>query len=376
MKYWAYIFILSSVFFYSCQSNKIEKIKIGYIGPLTETATDFGIGSSNALQLLVTEYNQDRDKDQPEAELYIEDDKWKKENAIPCYKKLKEKHDIDMVFMSNTDGTVALQDLLIKDDIILVNLLNNDALLSSLNKNTFKIGKKTEDAGEMVALRIAELELNNVKIFYYPNDFMKRVAMETYNDLKLRNITCEIKEVDPNQKSFTKEIKKGKEDGTDCFVYFTYHQASIFLDQCMKSNVKPHFFGINLFIDKDVIERTAKDSLFIEIPFFTHRDGNKFKAEELLVKYKAKYQNVPETYWSIFQAYDAGGLVMDILGNINEQEIEKKELTNYLRESLFSVNLYNGVCGNISIGKDGASKGIYFSLYRYNGKSELESVTK
>ena len=87
--------------FCSCESETVKEINIGYIGPLSVRATDLGIGPSNAMQLAVEEYNANRLENEPKLNLFIEDDKWDPENAIPAYNKLRKEHNIGIVFIGS-----------------------------------------------------------------------------------------------------------------------------------------------------------------------------------------------------------------------------------------------------------------------------------
>ena len=37
------------------------------------------------MELAVEQYNRDRKEDQPKVNLFVEDDKWEKEKALPAY---------------------------------------------------------------------------------------------------------------------------------------------------------------------------------------------------------------------------------------------------------------------------------------------------
>lgn len=68
------------------------------------------------------------------------------------------------------------------------------------------------------------------------------------------------------------------------------------------------------------------------------------------------------------QAYDATNLVLSRVRTINQSKDVDSSFDDWLRESLLKVNYYQGICGNIAIKKEGGSKGIYFSLYKYDSK--------
>ncbi len=97
-------------------------------------------------------------------------------------------------------------------------------------------------------------------------------------------------------------------------------------------------------------------------------------AHDFIEKYEKLHLEKPGSIWPAMQAYDAGNITLGILAKINEENPEK--LDDWLRQKLHRVNYYQGVCGNISIGPDGASKGIYFSIYRYADKGVPQKIKR
>lgn len=101
-------------------------------------ATDLGVTPSKALQLAIDEYNTNKKSGDPTVNLFIEDDEWDQEKALPAYKKLRNNHNIEILFISNTDGIIAISEQAKKDGVIVINALNNDAILNRLNNNVFQ----------------------------------------------------------------------------------------------------------------------------------------------------------------------------------------------------------------------------------------------
>ncbi|WP_418603229.1 ABC transporter substrate-binding protein [Hwangdonia sp.] len=366
-----YIFLITlliSTSFYSCETSKIEGINIGYIGPLSVRATDLGIDPSKAMQLAVEQYNESRLTNEPKVNLFIEDDKWERDNAIAAYKNLRDKHNIDVLFISNTDGTVAVQDKIIEDKVILINPLNNDKLLSSLNKNTFNIAKSTEEANGLVAIRLIELGYKKVALFQYPNDFMTRGANEVKRLLEDYNLRLNIITTDKEQVDFTNQLKALKEDNYDAYVFFGYKEFGFAMKQARELGITAPFYGSTVLLDPEFYTNSEGAIVDTEYPFFTISDGNYILANEFLTAFKNKFGKNPTSIWPPMQAYDAMNLVLTQLRNINKDKEKDQLFDDWLRTSLYRVHYFQGICGNIAITNEGASKGIYFSLYKYESK--------
>ncbi len=359
-----------------CEESKSEEINIGYIGPLSKRATDLGIGPSNALQLAVDQYNASRSDDALKVNLFIEDDQWEKDNALPAYHKLRKEHDIDIVYISNTDGTVALQDEILKDQVILINPLNNDALLSSLNQNTFKIAKSTEEANGLIAIRIIELGLKKVLVLNYPNDYMSRAATSCKSLLDKVGIENKVTLVGKDETDFKDELQTAKDAGVDAYVFFGYKEFGFAMKQARDLGIEAPFFGSSVLLDPEFFSNSEGTITGTECSFFTPADGNYVLADEFMDSYINKFGSSPDSVWPAMQAYDAMNMVLQEIANITETKNRNEAFDDWLRNRLFNISYYQGVCGNISIAEDGASRGIYFSLYQYASEGKLSKVRR
>ncbi len=361
---------------FACTQQKKEEINIGFIAPLSLRATDLGIDPVKAMELAVEQYNNKKLPEEPSANLYIRDDQWERERALPLYNELKQQHNIDIIFISNTDGTVEIQDKILQDNVICINPLNSDDLLSSLNRNTFKIAKKTEEANGLVAIRIIELGLKKVAVLHYPNDFMARAANTVKSMLDEENIFCKILPIEKGQTDYTDLLKKYKNEGFDAYAFFGYREFGYAMKQARDLGIKAHFFGSTTLLDPTFYDNSEGDIVGTEFPFFTASDGNYVLAYEFLEAFKNKHGEMPFSVWPAMQAYDAINLVLNEAKKINDESPEDGSFGDWLRKDLHRVRYFQGVCGNLAITEDGSSRGIYFSLYKYKEKGVVTKVRR
>jgi len=359
-----------------CNNTEVKEINIGYIAPMSTRATDLGIAPSKAMQLAIEEYNSSKAKDQPKINFFIEDDKWEKSLALPAYEKLRKEHNIDVVFISNTDGTVELQDKIMEDGVIAVNPLNNDKLLSSLNKNTFNIAKSTEEAHKALGIRIIELGLKKVIILHYPNNFMSVGGNAIKNILTENGIENEVIKTEKDQIDFTEILKKAKEKEADAYVFLGYKNFGFAMKQARDLEIKASFFGSTTLLDPDFFSNSEGAIVGTECTFFTPLDGNYILASEFLQDYKKKFGEEPFSIWPPMQAYDAMNIVINEIKKVNEDKTKEQSQVEWLRNRLLNVKYYQGVCGNISIKEDGSSRGIYFSLYKVESDGKLLKIKR
>lgn len=377
MKNFKIFFLLSLiVLFNSCSSPSIREINIGYIGPLSTRATDLGVAPSKAMLLAVEKYNANKLPSEPTVNLFIEDDQWEKDNAIPLYDKLRKEHKIDVLFISNSDGTVALEEKVQEDNVIVVNPLNNDELLSGLNRNVFKIAKSTEEANGVIGVRLVELGVKKVMIFHFPNDFMTRGANAVKKILDEANISNKLYKAEKENTNFVEELKKCKSEGCDAYVMFGYKNFGYAMKQARELGIKAPFFGSTVLLDPAFYDNSEGAIIGTECTFFTPPDGNYYLANQFLEDYFEKYNERPFSIWPPLQAYDAMNMVLSQVKTVNETKEDESDFGDWLRKKLYRIDYFQGVCGNLSIKEDGASQGIYFSLYRYEAKGKLVKVKR
>ena len=362
------ILLLFLTSFSGCSKEKIKEINIGYIGPLSVRATDLGIEPSNTMLLAIEIYNISRFKDEPKINLFIEDDKWEEENAVIAYQNLRKKHNVDVVFISNTDGTIAVSDKVLKDKVVLVNPLNNGELFGALNKNTFNIAKSTEEANGLIAIRLIELAHKKVVLFQYPNSFMAIAAKEVKRILEESNIEIEIIVTEKGNTNFKEELKRLQKENYDGYVFFGYKELGFAMKQARDMGITAPFFGSTVLLDPQFYENSEGEIVNTEFTYFTPADGNYVLASEFLKAYENKFNKKPYSVWPAMQAYDAMNILLSQLRTINKSKKEEEPFDDWLRKALYEVNYYQGVCGNIAITNNGTSKGIYFSLYNYESK--------
>lgn len=363
------IFAIGLLLLQSC-SKAPKEIHVGFIAPLSERATDLGIAPSKAMELAVEEYNQNKPEQAPRIVLHLCDDQWSKENALPCYNQLKNDHNIQVVFIGNSDGTLAIQESIERDKVIAVNPINNDSLLSSLNANTFKIAKTTEEANSIIGIRIIELGLKNVLLMNYPNDFMRRATRSVTSLLQERNIPYRVIETPKGQMEFSNETQLAVQQGYDAVVFFGYKEFGFAMKEFREAGITARFFGSTVLLDPLYFTNSDGHIIGTECTFFTQQDGNYVLAENFLTNYHNKFKDRPVSVWPVLQSYDAMKIVLDQFKEYDEATAEHN-FANWLRSRLLNVRRFRGVCGNISITHDGSSRGIYFSLYKYQAKGTL-----
>lgn len=369
------LYTLSILLLAACGGKKIDTINIAYIGPLSKTAIDMGVPAKNAIALSIKNYNASRKPNQPKINFYYGDDQWEGKNALRIYDSLNSLNDLDIVFISNTEGTIALQEKVKQNGDILINALNSDSLLSSMNENTFKIAKRTEEANQIIGIRILELGLKKTAVLYYPNDFMTRAAHSVNDIIKHTNAKCALIQTVKGDTSFTALLDSLQQENYDAYVFFGYSNFGYAMKQGRELGITAPYFGSTTLLDTNYYINAGESIIGTECTYFNSADGNYPLAKDFLSKFVKEYNRKPGSIWPAMQAYDASEIVISIARDMNDDK-KVENLEQHFKQKLMELEFYQGVCGNISMDEHGATKGIYFSLYRYTSKNKLTKVKR
>lgn len=366
--------LLLLILLISCSEKEIEQIHIGFISPQSHRATNLGIAPGKAMQLALQQYNESRKATEPEIILHLADDQWDESRSVPLYNQLKSKHNIDALFISNSNGTLALQNYLLKDDIIAINPLNNDKYLRENSNNTFFIAKSTEQANKVIAHRILQLQKKKVAIFRPDYNFFKVAAETIKSELAMKGISVEIIPTKLSQHDYNSELKLLKEESFDAYCFFGYVELGFAMKQARDMGITAPFFGCTEILDDkffDYSEGTIKGT---EFSYFTRLDGNKTLAAQFFEDYRIEYSQMPPSDWPPMQAYDAMNIFISAIRDINDKKIQRKNLSNHLAKNLKSIKNYAGVCGFLNMKDNQSIEGINFNLYELTNKNQTEKV--
>ena len=148
------------------------------------------------------------------------------------------------------------------------------------------------------------------------------------------------------------------------------------MKQAREMGITAPFFGSTVLLDPAFYDNSDGAIIGTECSFFMPADGNYALANEFLNAYENRFGSPPYSIWPPMQAYDAINIVLNKTRMVNNSIGRKESFSDWLRSQLFDVRYYQGICGNLSITEDGSSRGIYFSLYRYDSKSKLLKVKR
>ncbi|MDB4297329.1 ABC transporter substrate-binding protein [Flavobacteriaceae bacterium] len=378
MNLFKYIPILILLFMTSCTNgDTYEEINIGCVLPFYNSANSFGIETKNALLLAVSEYNEQRQGNEPKVNLVFKNGKWSRiqKEVNEQYFDLKKNHNTDIIFLISNSGTFFLNDIFNKSDseTIVVNPLYNYTENDNLHRNIFSISPLVDETNDVISNYIKKEGLKNIEIYQIDNHTWITSSLSVKSLLAEEGIASSIETISRDYDKNSYLLDRILNSKSDAFVFFGNSNAYKLIKELRKQGFKkPIFFGNNLYRHRSKDTHKYVDLGNTMFTYFSPTDGNLKLAEDFLMKYKTKYKEDSKLQWVTMQSYDAMNIILSKLKIVNNNEVKKASFISWLRGELYAVNNYKGVSGDITITESGGAKGIKYSLYTIDSLGGLQ----
>lgn len=343
-------FIFYPLFFKKSDSITIH---LGWIGPLTGSASFLGTDSVNAARLAVEEYNQTKSPDEPDFDLIVADDSYQADKALSIYQKMVAEKKVKVIlYDSSPEGIKLISPYLLQNEIIMIDTLDNDDRLVQLgNTNLFLIAKKTEMFATILVNSIIHDNSKRVFLVYNPdNSFMNYMASVILTMLKNAGIETLTAQSSQHTSDFQAHLSQGLNANADAYLFLGYSEMKEAMNQGRQMGIKARFYAIN--------PAAAIDNTYIAS--YSYLDGNLAIANIFLKKYKDRFHEPPHLEWAALQTYDATWIAIKAVNNALKQP---GWFIANVRNELQHVKDYHGVSGMITMGPQGSAQGINPSLY-------------
>lgn len=349
------------------EDRNINKVKIAWIGPLSGNAIILGQDNYLAIEMAIDDFNTKNKS--PKIELKKYDDKYNTKISKKIYRDIQSSYKPHIIFLSTYEAMIQLDKLFWNDKVIVVNPIDNDIKLASLNKNTFLVAKRTEQLASIISQSMVSDKKKNTAILYFNSDsFMPTVATEIRTQFTKKGQISSLYPYRSNVSDFQKIISIDKLKNLDGIVLLGYAEMENAIKYIRKYNKKANLYSVNTALSLAANADLLPLIEGMRIPHFTKLDGNPEKAGEFLKAFHSKFGRFPKVDWIAFQAYDAINILNRSLYRVIKNS-SNLTLNSKLREDLLKGELFEGVSGDISINTDGTSDGIYIGSYTIkNGK--------
>lgn len=334
---------------------------VGWIGSLSGSTSALGIDTLNAIKLALKEYQANKNANDPDIQLISEDDNYNVDTAQMKYRNILSQSPI-AIFIESYSSLKKIAPFAIEDDVLIINSIDNDKNIASINPYVFLIAKETEALAGIIANAIIDQGKKNIAVIYYgtEQDFLLNLAKIIKRILFINNIKTTMFDYKKGMVDFRDILKSINLNEIDGYVFLGYQEIGFAMKQAREMGITAPFYSVNLITDP-ILQKNAEGAVNgTYFAHFTSLDGNRVETDEFLNRYYEEYHKKPFLEWTAMQGYDAANILFSA---IKRAFYEKGSLIENVRQQLLETSNYEGVSGNITILPSGASRGIYPRLY-------------
>ncbi len=319
----------------SAATDGAAAIKIGGTGPLTGSASIYGIAVKQGAEIAVEEVNAQGGL---QFELKMEDDAHDAEKAVNAYNTLK---DWGMqISLSSVTSTPAIATSAEnnKDRIFGLTPSGSAPDVTSGKDNVYQMCFSDPNQGTASAQYISEQKLGTKIAVIYKNDDAYSSGiyakfMEEADALGLE-VVSEGTFTTDSQNDFSVQLSDAKNAGADLvFLPIYYDAASLILTQANNMGYAPKFFGVDGMdgiLTLDGFDTALAEGVMLLTPFSA--DAEDEATKNFVAKYQEKYGEVPNQFaadaydciYALYQACNNAGVTADMTAEeINDLMIEQ-----------------------------------------------------
>jgi branched-chain amino acid transport system substrate-binding protein len=324
-----------------------EVIKIGYIGPLSGSGTEWGLPIRNSFEMAVKEINEDKEI----FEVIYENGKCEGKEAVNAIQKLINVDEVNIVFSVCSAETLSILPITEENKKLHITVATHPDITKS-GKYIFRNSYSDLSVAKLSSKIIYDLE-SRIGMIYeltgYPEG-LKNYFEKEFKDLGGELVSESfLQNANEMRTQITKLLKK--ENIEAIFINPNSSKTGLeILKELEEFGFEGTKFG-NYFGDSEsVINFPASEGLI----FFANpvvKDSQ--KKEVYLEKYKNEYNNsVSFEIWSV-GAYDTPYLLKQAIDNVGYYDVDK--ITNYLSREMKN---FSGVIGDYHFDENGEIIGV------------------
>ncbi len=340
-------------------------VKIGLMAPLTGSYSSEGEDMRNIVELLAAEVNKSGGINGATVEIVVQDDGGDPRTAALAAQRLSSAGVTSVIGTYGSAVTEASQN--IYDDAEIVQVATGSTSIRLTSKGLplfFRTCPRDDEQGRVAVATIKAFGFKKIAVLHDNSSYAKGLADEVRDGLaKAGDGAAKIVFFDAlqaNERDYTAILTKLKEVGPE-FIVFTgyYPEAGMLLRQMKEMKWSVPMLGGDATNNADLVKIAGKGAAegfyFISPAMPTDLDSPRAKA--FIEAYKAKYDKLPSSIWSV-----AAGDAFNVLVEAIKAKGEKSaDIAGYLHNDLKN---FDGLTGNISFDQKGDRVGDLYRLYR------------
>jgi branched-chain amino acid transport system substrate-binding protein len=345
-------------------------IKIGLMAPITGAFASEGQDMQKIVALMVEEINKAGGINGDSIELLVEDDGSTPRSAATAASRLVSKGVPAVIGTYGSAVTEASQDIYDEAGAVQIATGSTAIRLTAKGlKRFFRTCPRDDEQGRVAVTTLSKLEFKHVAILHDNSAYAKGLAEEAKKLIEEGKSASIVfyDALQPGELDYSAILTKIKGVKPDA-IFFTgyYPEAGLLLRQMATMKWSVPMLGGDATNNYDLVkiagQAAAKGYRFISPPMPTDIDSPAAKA--FLAAYRAKYNSLPSSIWSVI----AGDAFTVLVSAIKAKGTNPSAIAEYMHQGMPAVD---GLTGKISFDDKGDRKGDLYRLYEINGKGEF-----
>ena len=354
-------------------SYAADVIKIGVQAPITGQYANEGQSIDNGVRLIVDQYNAKGGVLGKKIEVISCDDQGTAQQAAICAKKLVNEG-VKAVIGSYTSGaTEAAQTTYFRAGVLQTSDGTSDSLITHKYWTFFRNSFPNSAEADYTAKYFVDVKkYKKIVILSDYSSYATDLGDATIKALKAKNANIIYEgKIKSGTQNFTATLTKIKSMNPDV-IYFSgyYTDGGLLRAQQMQLGIKADFVGGDSNDNPDFMKlagESAKGALLINVP--TPDILPYDIAKTFLVDYKAKYNSMPASIWSLMNI-DGLRAILFTMDKI------KSEDTKAISDSLHTLKDFPGITGPVTFREDGERLGGGYMTYEIQADKSYKIINQ
>lgn len=350
-----------------------DVIKIGVQAPITGQYANEGQSIDNGVRLIVDQYNAKGGVLGKKIEVVSCDDQGTAQQAAICAKKLVNEG-VKAVIGSYTSGaTEAAQTTYFRAGVLQTSDGTSDSLITHKYWTFFRNSFPNSAEADYTAKYFVDVKkYKKIVILSDYSSYATDLADATTKALKAKNANIIYEgKIKSGTQNFTATLTKIKSMNPDV-IYFSgyYTDGGLLRAQQMQLGIKADFVGGDSNDNPDFMKlagESAKGALLINVP--TPDILPYDIAKTFLVDYKAKYNSMPASIWSLMNI-DGLRAILFTMDKI------KSEDTKAISDSMHTLKDFPGITGPVTFREDGERLGGGYMTYEIQADKSYKIINQ
>ncbi len=371
MKKWSVLVVLAALMF-GCSGQKVESVKIGFVGPLTGDAANYGKLMTQAVRIAVEEKNQAGGIGGKKVVLIAEDSEGKQDKANAAIEKLASVDKIwGLVGAVFSSSSLAIAPKAEASEIVMISPSSTHKDVTKKGKFIFRTVVTDALQAKVFGHYVYEIAgIKTVAILYIKNDYSQGLAEDfktTYEAAGGKVVAVETGM--QGDKDFKTQLTKIKGMNPEA-LYIPDYLAEIaqILEQAKELGLNVKILASDGFSNPEIFELAGEDANDVLFSNAAEDKDNEGIKKAFVKKYTEKWGQEPDAF--SLNSYDAANIILNAIETVYGKSSDAVKASfkldrDAIQKVVAATKNYNGVSGKITFMENGdliKNMGIYRSV--------------